>query len=587
MCVNGALTTVEYAHGRSAYLDALLQDPEACIAFNPCAHKHCVFVEKLASINSNALIRYLSRMCENLEDKTFSLRDLLTLCDYLGIELKAFADTVVERIGSCADFTVDDYVVMHLKRLHSHLEARGIFGFDDLTHLKEFNKSPVVAFWPHASAVKLNQLNKHSLDVEQVCSAIMVEPGIGDLHERLALVRRMQPDTVALIDVPSVVEYRDGKAVISQRSAHFAMVELLGQELIDLLPPSSIIAGGSLVCQVGSAPWLPNSDIDVFIPSADEANGLVQRLTDAGYTELRQYPPHVYALLPHHSIWTGVPPRGTNHVQVIASNLAIGAKPLLTGFDEDYVQAAWIPSQAKVVATLDCFRAWFTRESRVVISGRISTRRATKLREKGFAVTEIIRDYMCSKVSYSVTQSLVLAPEATLAPSQEPLSVTRLTLGDFTRGANYNFRDEFQKFGVQPPLWCSTPCALVRTQRLYKLQPCEKFHHILSHRVNGPSLVSPIVQLNNGCVVFRRSWSGEHNNFADIMQWIHSDLGVVVKDNQEEWILITDIIGGAKDEAIWIRCQVAPIFKNIGATTFLRWTILSFQQQARSPFCGL
>jgi len=471
MCVDRTLITVEYAHGRSAYLDALLQDPEACIAFNPCAHKHCVFVEKLASINSNALIRYLSTMCENLEDEKLSLRDLLTLCDYLGIELRAFADTVVERIGSCADFTVDDYVVMHLKRLHSHLEARGVFGFDDLTHVKEFNKSPVVAFWPHASAVKLNQLNKHSLDVDQVCSAIMLEPGIGDLHQRLALVRRMQPDTVALVEMPTVIDYRDGAATLSKRSAHLAMVELLGQELFDLLPPSAIVAGGSLVCQVGGAPWLSDSDIDVFIPSEEEANKFVQSLTDLGFTQFCHYP-RVYALLPRQSVWTGVPPRsvppsGTaRHVQVIASNLAIGVKPLLTGFDEDYVQAAWIPSQRKVVATLDCLRAWLTRESQVVSSGRLSTRRVTKLRKKGFAVTKMIRDTMCSKVDFSVKQSLLVKPEVQSHPP-------RLSLGDFTRGANYNFIDDFNTFGVQAPLWCSIPCELVRTQHLYKLQPRE------------------------------------------------------------------------------------------------------------------
>jgi len=95
--------------------------------------------------------------------------------------------------------------------------------------------------------------------------------------------------------------------------------------------------------------------------------------------------------------------------------------------------------------------------------------------------------------------------------------------------------------------------------------------------VNGPSLVSPLVQLKNGNILFERKWSQEHSNFADIINWIYSELGVEVNEIQAEYVLITDIRGSADfGEVMWVRCQLAPIFMNAGYVKSVRWTILSF-----------
>lgn len=562
LCIGGERHTINLVAGRSGYLDAIFEgDPEACVAFAKCTHANCVLIDRFVGVDTKGFLDYFSGKTCTIASP-LSLRDLLGRIDYLMVPHETFAQTALERLQK-KPFTVDDYVVMHFKRLRTHLFEAGLLSLD---HLEDepivMNASPIVARWPFVPAAEV----RGGLDVDQVCAAVMQEPEIGTPLERLYLVRRLQPETVATLEVPSVLN--------SKESAHEAMVKLLGQDLLAILPASAIVAGGSLVSRIGGAPFLEGWDIDVFMPNVQDTEALVAALKELGFTKQRIYKTFGYEAQGGGTwLWNMFSAERNLTVQAIASNLAFDAKCLISGFDEDYVQIAWLPGQAKVVATLDCLRALLTRKSRVVLCGKITQRRFEKLRKKGFSVTK------------AIFQNFVSGDVETLpADLKQCFKPTETVVGDFSRGARYNFITDLFTFGMRPPIWPCIPAKLLFDKTLYKTK---KRHGDL--RVNGPALISPLVIFDNRSLIFSSDWSQEHKNFEDVITGIHTQLDVpLVKRNLSFVALKTDVIRKHGEQfTMWIRCHFTPIYKNrLDTFPEIYWTILSFVQEARSPFCS-
>jgi len=562
VCIGGERNTFNRVGGRSGYLDAIFDgDPEACVAFDMCAHANCVLIDRFEGLNAKGFLDYFAGKSLFIAS-ALPLRHLLLLCDFLMIPHEAFAQTALERLQH-KQLTVDEYVTMHFKRLRKHFFDAGLLSLDYLEAKPVVcNPSPIVARWPFVPAAEV----RGDLDVDQVCAAIMQEPEIGTPLERLYLVRRLQPETVATLEVPCVLN--------SKETAHDAMVKLLGKDLLKILPTSAIVAGGSLVSVIGGAPFLEGWDIDVFMPTVEDTDTFVAALEKLGFTEQAKRTSFGYPAQGKETWLRNLVSTERNlRVQAIASNLAIDARCLIAGFDEDYVQIAWMPSQSKVVATLDCWRALLTRKSRVVLCGKITQKRFEKLRKKGFSVTK------------SIFTNFVRGVESVPADLKQVFSKpTKTVLGDFSRRANYDATVDMMTFGMRPPIWPCVPAKLLFDKTLYTIR-----NRGDGDRVNGPALVSPLLKFENRRLIFSKDWSQEHNNFEEVIAGIHAQLSVpLVKKTLNLVSLKTDV--NQKDNepfTMWVRCHCTPIYKNATDTVpELYWTILSFVQEARSPFCS-
>lgn len=504
-CVNGTTEHITHVPGLSMFIDAILDTESPVFATGACNHAECLKIERL---QSPAFIKMLPFLGGKQVPKGIPFRDLLVLIDFLLIPRTHLFSAIH------AGISLDDWVVLHFKKLQPDLHKYQ-------PKSKKFTNKPSLALpvWPQPAVCPINVFK--FFDLDQACAAIMAEPEVGTLLDRLAIVRRLRPEAVALHEVSSE---------FGSKPAHEAMVEAITPEVFNILPSSAIVAGGAVVCAVGNAPWLPDSDIDVFVP--EPVPEFIAALVSLGFAGESQAAAQ--------GVWTGS--KNGMKVQVITSTVATSVQNLLAHLDWDYTQIAWLPKEGRVVATLDCWRALLTRECRVIVR-TFEQARFDKMREKGFTVS------------------------AELA-----------ALNYRKKAGRQSFKDvvNYEKFTVTP--FANTPI----------VWPCAPFATLFSHakkltcgvggyyrEVLGPCIVTPRVYSNIFAVYFDSSWSAEHALFARNIESLHEALGTKRTELRKDFShsLPRGCFSGTIPDEGWYRLEIKPLYTRPTDPKKLFWRI--------------
>jgi len=506
-CVNGATEHIMHIAGRSIFFDAILETESPVFATGSCDHSACLKIERLQSPNFIKMLPFLGGK-QVLAGIPF--RELLVLVDFLLVSRTHLFSAIN------AEISLDDWVVLHFKQMQPDLNK-----YQPVSKKLMNNPSLALPVWPQPPVCPIGVF---TFDLDQACAAIMAEPQVGTFLERLAIVRRLRPEAVALHQVSSE---------FSSTPAHEAMVAAITQEVFDVLPSSAIVAGGALVCAVGNAPWLPGSDIDVFVP--EPVPDFIAALVGLGFRDESQ--PGAQA------VWTGS--KNGLKLQVITSTTTTDVTNLLAHFDWDYTQIAWLPSQSKVVATLDCWRALLTRECRVIVR-TFEQARFEKMEAKGFSIS---------------------AELAALDYRKETVA--------------QNFEDfvNYEKFALTP--FANTPI----------VWPCAPFSKLFSHadtaaagwgglyrEVLGPYIVTPRVYSAFCAVHFDSSWSAEHALFARNIDSLHEALGSKPSVHRDgfSYSLPCGRFSGTDLREGWYRLEIKPSYTHPTKPEELWWRIRAF-----------
>jgi len=582
-CVGGKLVRGDHVQGRSLYLDAILEtEPDTVFGVGECKHDACLRVNVLEDSDVEPLMRFLA--CKTPHILFQPLSALVDKSDYLAIPLEFVIATI-----KLPNMPAEDVAYLHsvnMQRRFVQLFQKSPEPGKD----KEALKTITLPAWPPCKVMNFKKVDdsyrhpRGDFDLnpyyKDVCKAVMAEPLIGDWLERLNLVRKLHPHTVALLEVTNVFEAVEAVEAVEAKDEggdeeregdfndwvvrfaptggdpHLAMVALLGRDVVDCLPKTAIVAGGAVVHAVGGSPLLEGSDVDVFVPTELDAEGLIKDLTDLGFKK------HAT----NKSMWSGIRGKQCKQcIQIICANTACDVKVLIPNFDWDYVQIAWLPSKKRVVATLDCLRALITRVCSVMM-GCTTESRKRKAEEKGFRMARNLLDVRFN-------------PDADF--DHDPQKETRIVIGNFARSSNYNKHAKEEDGVFNRSIHPRMPVEFLAGSHS---RGVKVFISPAMVEITGAALITPLVYCKAGNLHYNSRWSKEHANFTQIVHHVHKQVGVPphptpdtidVETANELWI--------GKRVQFWGRFEIAPIYSRMDQYN-IKWNILSYATYERSPF---
>lgn len=320
--VQGGRVSSEIVPGRALYFDAILEsNQDTVFAVGECEHKDCVRVPGLeAGPFFWSLVSYLRGKACFVHD-LFPIDKLIERCDYFGVPLNTVVDSVDRALD---DFAPCDFALAHSKKYEQLLSPL-------------FQES-AYPNWPRCKVLRKPRATEACL--KDVYDAIMAEPGVGTWLERLTVVRTVNPDTVAILDIPNVFEPEpsldDGVDFApTGASAHETMCRVVGRDVLMCLPQDAVVMGSVLTYHVGCLPFESNK-LTIYVRDAADVQAVIECLPK---------------------------------VEVVHTTETVPS--LLMRCVRRSGQLAWIPDKQQVVATLECWRVLVTSrqedESEIVL----------------------------------------------------------------------------------------------------------------------------------------------------------------------------------------------------------------------------